>query len=321
VFAILDTGNWVDRSPILLERVSLRGDTAPRRETGQEVAGGFEVGPSGGRFTDVSPTLDCRAKNGPIQNQLGAGVLCLAHGQGGAELGINRSPTLTCNHEAPIAAYSVALRGRNGGGTAELGGEVATCLRASGGGSDKSHVLTYAIQAGALRTNPASGPDGVGIQENIAYTLEARAEVQAIAFSCKDNGGDATVNLSPTLRSMGHAGSHQNGGGQMAVCIGLDEEQNAMIEAFGTLKARTKGGGFEGAVMTRWMAVRRLLPTECEALQGFDKNYTRVPNGKKMLADGPRYKALGNSMCVNVMRYIGERIQAAVYEVIERRAA
>jgi DNA (cytosine-5)-methyltransferase 1 len=69
------------------------------------------------------------------------------------------------------------------------------------------------------------------------------------------------------------------------------------------------------------MAVRRLLPTECEALQGFDKNYTRVPNGKKMLADGPRYKALGNSMCVNVMRYIGERIQAAVYEVIERRAA
>jgi DNA (cytosine-5)-methyltransferase 1 len=40
-----------------------------------------------------------------------------------------------------------------------------------------------------------------------------------------------------------------------------------------------------------------------------------------MLADGPRYKALGNSMCVNVMRYIGERIQAAVYEVIERRAA
>jgi DNA (cytosine-5)-methyltransferase 1 len=189
----------------------------------------------------------------------------------------------------PAIAYSVALRGRDGGNTAELGDEVATCLRASGGGSDKAHVLTYAIQAGALRTNPASGPDGVGIQEHIAYTLEAGAEVQAIAFSCKDNGADATVELSPTLRSMGHAGSHQNGGGQMAIF---------------------------------WrMVVRRLLPTECEALQGFDKNYTRVPNGKKMLADGPRYKALGNSMCVNVMRYIGERIQAAANEVIERRAA
>ncbi len=41
-------------------------------------------------------------------------------------------------------------------------------------------MTTYAIQAGALRTNPASGPDGVGVQEGIAYTLEARAEVQAI---------------------------------------------------------------------------------------------------------------------------------------------
>jgi DNA (cytosine-5)-methyltransferase 1 len=55
-------------------------------------------------------------------------------------------------------------------------------------------------------------------------------------------------------------------------------------------------------------AVRRLTPRECERLQGFDDDYTLVPVGKKMAADGPRYKALGNSMAVPVMRWIGERI-------------
>jgi DNA (cytosine-5)-methyltransferase 1 len=54
--------------------------------------------------------------------------------------------------------------------------------------------------------------------------------------------------------------------------------------------------------------VRRLTPIECERLQGFPDNYTLIPTGKKA-ADGPRYKALGNSMAVPVMRWIGERIQ------------
>lgn len=58
-------------------------------------------------------------------------------------------------------------------------------------------------------------------------------------------------------------------------------------------------------------AVRRLTPTEAEFLQGFPRNYTDIPwRGKEHAPDGPRYKALGNSMCVNVMRWIGERIQS-----------
>ena len=60
------------------------------------------------------------------------------------------------------------------------------------------------------------------------------------------------------------------------------------------------------------MTVRRLTPKECERLQGFPDNYTRISrNGKKASAcpDGPRYKALGNSMAVPVMEWIGERIQ------------
>ena len=59
------------------------------------------------------------------------------------------------------------------------------------------------------------------------------------------------------------------------------------------------------------MQVRRLTPTECERLQGFPDNYTQIPYRNKpaeSCPDGPRYKAMGNSMAVPVMRWIGERI-------------
>lgn len=75
------------------------------------------------------------------------------------------------------------------------------------------------------------------------------------------------------------------------------------IQQAGTLK-----GGKAPHVM-RGLQVRRLTPVECERLQGFEDGYTLIPVGKKMAADGPRYKALGNSMAVPVMRWIGQRIK------------
>jgi len=60
------------------------------------------------------------------------------------------------------------------------------------------------------------------------------------------------------------------------------------------------------------LEVRRLTPKECERLQGFPDNYTRIPYRNKSAddcPDSPRYKAMGNSMAVPVMRWIGERIQ------------
>ena len=71
----------------------------------------------------------------------------------------------------------------------------------------------------------------------------------------------------------------------------------------------TGGGAYDRGVMTA-MAVRRLTPRECERLQGFPDDYTLVEYRKKPAADGPRYRALGNSMAVPVMRWIGERIDA-----------
>jgi DNA (cytosine-5)-methyltransferase 1 len=74
-----------------------------------------------------------------------------------------------------------------------------------------------------------------------------------------------------------------------------------------TSKWGTSGGNVP--VTTQTMAVRRLTCVECERLQGFPDNYTDIKSKNKPTPDGPRYKALGNSMAVPVMRWIGERIQ------------
>ena len=89
---------------------------------------------------------------------------------------------------------------------------------------------------------------------------------------------------------------------------GVDYENNGhlMDEPTGPLlKGSPTGGGRPLPAVATSMAVRRLTPRECERLQGFPDDYTLLP-GKP--ADGPRYKALGNSMAVPVMHWIGKRI-------------
>ena len=63
-----------------------------------------------------------------------------------------------------------------------------------------------------------------------------------------------------------------------------------------------------GPTVMQAMQVRRLTPVECERLQGFPDNYTDIKLKGKPTPDGPRYKALGNSWAVPVVRWIGERI-------------
>ena len=74
--------------------------------------------------------------------------------------------------------------------------------------------------------------------------------------------------------------------------------------ASATITADVAGPTHSGPKIMQNMAVRRITPTECERLQGFPDNYTNIPKAP----DGNRYKALGNSMAVPVMRWIGERI-------------
>ena len=156
----------------------------------------------------------------------------------------------------------------------------------------------------------------------------------AIAFSAKDYGNGAAEDLSPTLRAMGHAGSHANGGGQMAVAFAINQRDEARpLDVAGALA--TQPGMRQQSFLGEAMAVRRLTPRECERLQGFPDNYSLIPTARaaaiaadhleylrrsypglteedamRLAADGPRYKALGNSMAVPCMRWIGECIAA-----------
>jgi len=89
-----------------------------------------------------------------------------------------------------------------------------------------------------------------------------------------------------------HAFNHQSGGDMR----GIDLREYPQLQAY------------QQTSVLHGMAVRRLTPTECERLQGFPDGYTNImPN----TPDGPRYKALGNSMAVPVMRWIGSRIALA----------
>ena len=158
---------------------------------------------------------------------------------------------------------------------------------------------------------------------------------------CLNAGADAG-DKAPTLRAGGHTKSHANAGVMPTVCItgtkthalkadefdgsedgtgrgqpliavgvslrGRDGGATAEItEGAAPALRASQGGGDKPHVLFK-SCVRRLTPVECERLQGFPDNYTLIPTGKRA-ADGPRYKALGNSMAVPVMHWIGQRIQ------------
>jgi DNA (cytosine-5)-methyltransferase 1 len=107
---------------------------------------------------------------------------------------------------------------------------------------------------------------------------------------------------------------------------GLDGELNQMrgSSVSGTLlKGSPSGGGKEPGIiavptLNGW-TVRKLTPRECERLQGFPDDFTAIQWRGKSAPDGPRYKAIGNSMAVNVMRWIGARI-ALVERAVEEAA-
>ncbi|MDH7548227.1 DNA cytosine methyltransferase [Stenotrophomonas geniculata] len=206
VFAVLDTGNWTDRPPVLLEPDRLRGDSAPSRGAREGVAGTLTAG--AGSSSGPGMRAECDGGSGLIRHTLGYGG------------------------------------GRTSGEV-----EVAACLTAKG--------------------------------MRIDFEVETFL-VQPMAFDCKSSGqaGFGIGDIASTMRSMGHANSHQNGGGHLAVQQG--------------------------------MQVRRLTPRECERLQGVPDDWTLTPNAKgKTMADGPRYKMLGNSFAVPVIHWIGQQIQHA----------
>lgn len=322
VFVVASARDGFDPAEVLFEREGVRRDTAPRRGEGQDVTGTAPFGPAlqcgcGYVFAEslgIYGCPNCEGDEGPAVGMFGGIPAFGGHSLGSS---IEHAATLTAKDsrldiesETFFVAPTLAGGGRkNGGYSYDDVPCVAATLDASYGrlqgcsdqdanhghshlvvhgtqdpcvSIDQAHtlgrnsgqenvlycreiaqtvtsnygkqldntssalgpnVVTHAIQGGALRTNPGSGPDGVGVQADHAYTLEARAEVQAV-----------------------QAGS----------------------------------------------AVRRLTPVECERLQGFPDDYTLIPYRSRPAndcPDGPRYKAIGNSKAVPVVRWIGRRIQ------------
>ncbi|MGX6999854.1 DNA cytosine methyltransferase [Caballeronia sp. KNU42] len=206
-------------------------------------------------------------------------------------------------------APTLSARTKGGGGLGTDfdcdGGLVAGTLQASGkaaGSATQQDAESGLLVAHSLRAEGFdASEDGTG---------RGTPLVPVLAFDCKSSGqnGFGVGEIASTMRSMGHSNSHQNGGGHLAVAFDLQQitspQNRAQLSAISPTMAKVSR---MHAVEN--LAVRRLTPRECERLQGFPDDYTSVISRKKSAADGPRYKALGNSMAVPVMHWIGSRIQ------------
>jgi DNA (cytosine-5)-methyltransferase 1 len=225
-----------------------------------------------------------------------------------------------------------------------MGGEpsdVVHTLSALAGEGDSSPHVAFCATGEVFHTLRADGfdasEDGTGRDSGAV----------AICFTAQDHGAGATNDLSPTLRAGGHSKSHANAGVMPAVAFApisfgaqMSEPQTD-VDLVQTLQAKNPaavafapmafdlkrglaphGGASESdhafplaasnhkdpPIIRSALHVRRLTPTECERLQGFPDGWTAIPYRGKPASDGPRYKALGNSMAVPVMAWIGRRI-------------
>ena len=125
---------------------------------------------------------------------------------------------------------------------------------------------------------------------------------QPIAFSGQMSNSQTDVDMTQTLGAKNPMA--------VAQAVGTDLYNCSITgDVSMTLKREDGNPAINQPTVMQAMAVRRLTPKECERLQGFPDNYTDIQPKGKATPDGPRYKALGNSMAVPVMAWIGKRIQ------------
>jgi DNA (cytosine-5)-methyltransferase 1 len=183
--------------------------------------------------------------------------------------------------------------------------EVALCLNA--GGMRRQDVESETILPVYSMITANTNANGLGVSREIAPTLD-RAQPAAVAttqFGCIAGSLTARYDSSPCA---------DRGMNVVAQPIGFNARQDP-CSSEDLIGAIDTDRGTQAVMQS--MAIRRLTPVECERLQGFPDNYTNIPNA----ADGPRYKALGNSMAVPVMSWIGKRIQQVEDIVNQNKAA
>jgi len=306
VFVVASAGDWCRPEEILFEREGVRRDSPPSREKGESVA------------HDLAPSLTSSGRGveraGETRGQDPVVAVC---------------PTLSCNHDVPIATYD--MRG-NGDG------ETVNTLTGAGRPTDYTPVV--AIQERACSPDLNCGPGGKGFKEDgTAFTLEARNKVQAVAFEprfVRTSGGQPSIELNPCLRADTNTGDgapcvaiadvihgdkacNGKGWNDDGTAYTLDTMATQGV-AFGGEIARTLSARHDSSpcadrgmdVVAQGMQARRLTPRECERLQALPADWTLIPwRGKpaEECPDGPRYKGIGNGQTVNVMRWLAERIK------------
>lgn len=263
VFAIVDFGEWASRPPILLERESLRGDSAPSRETRQDFTADVRAGTEGKSWYSV----DTQQPPARLAHEIAP---CLAASM------YKEPPSVMQLPNEPYQQVVGALCARDCKG---VGNQYVA--------ENKLVVDAVAIAGNIIGRTEGNGGNGNGFDESGAcYTLTTN-DRHAVAFAepRRARGCDVIANNEPWPTLPAHAGT---GGGNVPM-IAFAANPNSVV--------------------------RRLTPIECEKLQGFPPNFTKIPYRNKSADDcpnGPRYKALGNSMAVNVMAWIGQRVQQAV---------
>ena len=177
---------------------------------------------------------------------------------------------------------------------------IAMCLNAGGMGrldAESETLLAFditQITSAANRSNPQPGDP--------CHPLVADVHPPAICFT-----GDITHALNTANNGKG---SSEDGTGRGVPTIAFHHNAQA-CQLSGVDRDTSVADALtcsQGVAVAKGMVVRRLTPRECERLQGFPDDHTLITARGKPAADGPRYKALGNSMAVPVMRWIGEQI-------------
>ena len=271
VFVVADFGNGADPVEVLFEPQGLRGNSAPRREKREGIAPTLSARTKGGG--GLGTDFDC--DGGLIARPL---ARCVTTGEGSRQ---DFETTTLIAHSLRGEGFDASEDG-TGRGTPPV-------------------AVAFNWQAGGTQTALGFDPES-----EVTSTLQAEP-IPAIAFSSKDFGADATVDLSPTLRSI-----------QTAVAFAQNTRDEVRLfggdgQTVGALAAEP-GMKQQSYVATQW-AVRRLTPRECERLQGVPDDWTKIPwRGKPadLCPDGPRYKALGNSWAVPVVAWIFRRLDASL---------
>jgi DNA (cytosine-5)-methyltransferase 1 len=278
VFLVASAREGFNPAEVLFEFDGVRRDSPPSRQAGQSFT--HDVAPcltSSGR--GVERTGDTRGQDPVVATkQWPADVTCTLNASFGEKQGLEDQ------HINGGASLFVPVYSSSGAGHWKEG---VGPLRAR---EQDTHEMLHVVH----------GTQDPCVSEHTAFALgRNNGGENVIAFSGKDSGCDATLELAPTMRAMNSLKGNQNSGGSVAIAYGLTTEQTPT------------GGGQPQACMDTDMKVRRLMPIECERLQGFPDGWTQIPyRGKPadQCPDGARYKALGNSMAVPCMRFIGQRL-------------